>query len=103
MSKVGIIAKMTAKEGQRDGLVAALKPLLDAAKDEPGTEIYAMHTDTATPELVWFYELYTDQDAMIAHGTSEAMKAAGASLAPLLEGRPELYFLAPEAAKGLSL
>ena len=30
------------------------------------------------------------------------MKAAGASLAGLLEGRPELYFLAPEAAKGLS-
>jgi quinol monooxygenase YgiN len=103
MSKVGIIAKMTAKEGQRDALVAALQPLLDAVKDEPGTEIYAMHTDTAVPEVVWFYELYTDQDAMIAHGTSDTMKAAGAQLAELLAGRPELNFLAPEAAKGLLL
>ena len=66
MSKVGIIAKMTAKQGQRSALVAALQPLLDAAKDEPGTEVYAMHTDAATPELVWFYELYTDQDALVA-------------------------------------
>jgi quinol monooxygenase YgiN len=103
MSKVGIIAKMTAKAGQRDALVEAMQPLLDAVKDEPGTEVYAMHSDTVTPEVVWFYELYTDQDAMIAHGTSDTMKAAGAQLADLLEGRPELYFLAPESAKGLSL
>ena len=103
MGKVGIIAKMTAKDGQRDALVAALQPLMDAVNNEPGTEVYAMHSDTATPDVVWFYELYTDQDAMIAHGTSDAMKAAGTQLAELLMGRPELYFLAPEAAKGLSL
>ena len=103
MSKVGVIAKMTAKEGQRDALVAALQPLVNAVNDEPGTEVYALHTDSATPELVWFYELYSDQDALIAHGTSETMKKVGAELAALLDGRPELFFLAPEAAKGLAL
>ena len=103
MGKVAVIAKMTAKEGRRDDLLEALKPLSAAVQDEPGTEVYAVHTDAASPNDVWFYELYRDQDALIAHGTSEAMKAAGGALAELLDGRPELYFLGPEAAKGLSL
>jgi quinol monooxygenase YgiN len=103
MSKVAIVAKMTAKEGQRDQLVQALQPLLEAVNDETGTEIYAMHTDASAPEVVWFYELYTDQEAMMLHGTSQTMKAVGGELAGLLDGKAELYFLEPKAAKGVSL
>jgi quinol monooxygenase YgiN len=103
MSKVAIVAKMTAKEGQRDQLVEALQPLLEAVKGESGTEVYAMHTDASAPEVVWFYELYTDQEAMMLHGTSQTMKAVGGELAGLLAGKAELHFLEPAAAKGLSI
>jgi quinol monooxygenase YgiN len=94
---------MTAKEGQRDQLVQALQPLLEAVSDESGTEVYAMHTDASAPEVVWFYELYTDQEAMMLHGTSQTMKSVGGALADLLAGKAELYFLEPKAAKGLPI
>ena len=102
MSKVAVLAKITAKEGQRDALIAAFQDLAKAVDAEEGTLVYAFHTSTSEPDVVWFYEVYTDQDAFTAHGRSEAMKAAGPTLAPLMAGRPEIIVLEPVRAKGLS-
>jgi quinol monooxygenase YgiN len=101
MALVSLIAKMTAKEGQRDELVAAMQAIMSATESEPGTLVYAMNVSTTEPEDVWFYELYTDQDALVTHGGSEAMKAAGPRLGELLAGRPELYFMELAGGKGL--
>jgi quinol monooxygenase YgiN len=103
MSKVALMAKLTAAEGKRDDLVAAFQSIFDAVAQEEKTEVYALHLDASDENVVWFYELYTDQAGFDAHGTSEAMKAAGASLGPLMGGRPELTFLTPVKAKGISL
>ena len=96
-----MVAKMTAVEGKRDELVATLDRLLEAVAGEEGTEVYAMHLDAADADVVWFYELYADMDALTAHGGSEAMQAVGPDLTTLLAGRPELTFLTPVRAKGL--
>ena len=101
MSKVAVLAKITAQPGKRDDVVAALSPMIDAVKEEPGTLVYAMHTDNAEAEVVWFYELYENQDALAAHGGSQAMKETGGRLAGLVGGRPELFMLSPVGAKGL--
>jgi len=103
MAKVAVVAKMVAVEGKRDALIEALASLSAAVQSEPGTEIYAMNLDAVDPDTVWFYELYTDQDALIAHGTSDAMKAAGAAFGELLAGKPEISFLTPVSAKGVTL
>src|SRR5580765_6924220 len=103
MSKVAVLAKLKAQPGKRDELVAAMSPMLDAVKDEPGTEVYALHTDNGDADVIWFYELYVDSDALAAHSGSEAMKAAGGRLAGLVAGRPELFMLTPNAAKGLTV
>ena len=103
MTKVALVAKMTAAEGKRDELVEAFGPLYETVAKEEGTEIYALHLDTGDPNVVWFYELYRDMDALTTHGGSEAMKAAGGQLASLMAGRPELTILTPVRAKGLSL
>ena len=102
MTKVALVAKMTAADGKRDELVEAFGSLYDAVAGEEGTEIYALHLDAGNEDVVWFYELYRDTDALTAHGTSEAMKAVGPQLAPLLSGQPELTFLTPVRAKGLT-
>jgi quinol monooxygenase YgiN len=102
VSKIAVLAKITAKEGQRDALVAEFEKLLGAVQSEEGTLVYALHTAADDPDVVWFYELYTDQEALSAHGKSEAMKAAGPSLGPLMAGRPEIIILNPHVAKGLS-
>jgi quinol monooxygenase YgiN len=101
MAQVSLIAKMTAKEGKRSELVGLLQDLVRATEAEAGTLVYALNVSTTEPEVVWFYELYTDQDALLAHGGSDAMKAAGSGMAELLAGRPELQFLEPVVAKGL--
>ena len=101
MSKVAVVAKLKAAEGKRDELVEALKGAIDAVGAEEKTEVYALHVDAADADVVWFYELYTDQEGFNAHSTGEAIKSMG-GLGPLMGGRPELFFLTPVAAKGLS-
>jgi quinol monooxygenase YgiN len=101
VSKVAVVAKLTAADGKRDQLAEAFTSLFDAVAGEGKTEVYALHLDAADANVVWFYELYTDTDGLTAHGTSDAMKAVGAELAPLMAGRPELTFLTPVRAKGL--
>ena len=102
MTKVALVARMTAAPGKRDELVDAVGALYEAVDGEEGTEIYALHLDAGNEDVVWFYELYRDMDALTAHGTSDAMKAMGARFASLLAGQPELTFLTPVRAKGLS-
>jgi quinol monooxygenase YgiN len=102
MTKVALLAKMTAAPGKRDDLVEAFGTLYEAVAGEEGTEVYALHLDAADADVVWFYELYRDTDALTVHGTSEAMQALGSQLSSLLAGRPELLFLTPVRAKGLA-
>jgi len=102
MTKVALVAKMTAAPGKRDELVDAFGRLYEAVAGEEGTEVYALHLDAADAGVVWFYELYRDMDSLAAHGTSEAMQAIGPQLSSLMAGRPELTFLTPVRAKGLA-
>lgn len=104
MSKISIIAKITAQDGKRDELIAAFGRMLDHVQAaEPGTEVYMLHTDDKDANVCWFYELYTDGGAAQSHGASDMMKSVGKDLAPLLAGRPELHFVTPVGGKGLSL
>jgi len=59
-----------------------------------------LHTDNGEEDVLWFYELCTDGDAMTAHSASDTFKALGPSLAPLLGGRPEMHLVTPVGGKG---
>lgn len=100
MSKVAVIAKIAAQEGKRDELAKALQAALDTAQGEVGTEAYILHEDASDANLLWMYEMYTDQDALGVHMGSEAFKALGPSIMPFLAGRPELIFVKPIGGKG---
>jgi quinol monooxygenase YgiN len=102
--KVALIAKLTAAEGKRDELAAVIADMgMSNVAGEPGTLVYAAHKDQKDENVIWFYELYSDGDALAAHGGSDAMKEFGRATAPLMAGRPELIFLEPIAAKGVDL
>lgn len=100
---VSVVARITAKEGRRDEVVAILSKMVAHVESEPGTLAYSMHTDNAEPETVWFFELYTDEAALGAHGTSDAMKAVGTELRDLVASRPEVHVCTPQGAKAGSL
>ena len=103
MSKITIIAKLTAVEGKNAELEAALQELCRVADEETGLEIYSAHKDGADESTYWFFEMYSGDEAWAAHGKGEAMKAAMGSFGSLLAGRPELHVMAPVAAKGLDI
>lgn len=103
MSKIALIAKLTAADGKADDLAAALTALTEAGGEEPGLEIYSVHADKAEPGVFYFFELYADQAALDVHGQGEAMQAAMGAVGSLLGGRPEIHHLTPVAAKGLDI
>ncbi len=103
MSKIALIAKLTAAEGKADELKATLASLIAAAEEEAGLEVYSAHEDQKDPNVIWFYELYAGQEALDVHGRGEQMKPAMKALGSMLAGRPEVTFLTPLAAKGLSV
>ena len=101
MSKVVVLAKVRSAAGKRAELAKEFGAALAEVENEPGTLTYVLHEDASDEDLLWFYEVYTDQDAFKAHGSSEWMKALGPKLGPLMGGRPELIFLTPLGGKGL--
>jgi quinol monooxygenase YgiN len=102
MPKVSVVAKLTAAPGKRDAVVDALRDVVTATEQEPGTLVYALNVEQDS-DVIWFFELYADEAALATHAQSEAMKAAGPKLAGNLAGRPEITQLTPVVAKGLPL
>ena len=100
-NKVAVFARIPAQPGKRDELVKAMQAAIDNANSEEGTLTYILHTDDKEPDAVFFYEIYTDSDALAAHGTSDFMKEFGKSMRDLAGGRPELQILKPVGGKGL--
>jgi quinol monooxygenase YgiN len=99
--KVAVFARIAAQPGKRDEMVKAMEALIENAKTEAGTLTYILHVDDKEPDAVFFYELYSDEDALTAHGTSDRFKEIGKSLRDLAGGRPELQILKPLIGKGL--
>lgn len=103
MSKISLIAKLTAADGKSDALEVALRDVIDAAAEEEGLEVYSAHAVADEPCVYYFFELYRDQAAIDVHGQGEAMRAAMGAFGGLLAGRPELIMMSPVAAKGLDV
>lgn len=101
MGKVAMVVKLKVKDGQRDAMTAAVLPGIETAKSESGTNTYIFHHDSADKNVVWFYELYADQDAANLHMGSDAFKSWAMTLAPFLDGAPEFSALTPIGGKGL--
>ena len=101
MSKHSLIAKLVCSEGRTTEFEAELGVLIEAANEEAGLEIYSVHRDV--DNIYWFFELYTDDDAVAAHGKGDAMKVAMATTGAFLAAPPEIHRLTPVAAKGLDI
>ncbi len=103
MSKISLIAKLTAAEGKHTELEAAIRHVIATADEEEGLEVYSAHAVNDEPGAFYFFELYRDDEAVAAHGKGDAMRAAMGAFGGLLAGRPEITTMTPVAAKGLDL
>jgi quinol monooxygenase YgiN len=101
MAKIVLIATITAKPGRFDELVELVRWMVGEAAAEPGTEAYSANVTGADEGVVWMYELYTDEDALAAHSTSDAMRRFVAGLQDVAEPEMVGRRLSLVAATGL--
>ena len=88
-----VTAKWTAKEGEEDNVLAAIRKLVGPSRAEPGCRYYQPNRDLENPRVFFFYEIYEDEDAYKAHGESAHFQEFGFGEAiPLLEGRERLFY-----------
>jgi quinol monooxygenase YgiN len=85
MAKIALIATLTAQPGRFDELVELVRGMVAEAAAEPGTELYTANVSGADDGVVWMYELYTDEEALAAHSTSDAMRRFVAALGEVAE------------------
>lgn len=101
MSKVSMMGSLTCQDGKADEMAEVLTQMVEAARGEPGVEIYSYHR--SDDDTFWFFALMADRESMQNHGQSEAMKAAMAAFGPLAAGPPKMTVTTPVAAVGLDL
>ncbi len=101
MSKVAVWVKLDIQPGKRDEAVAIIQEALGAVQSEDGTLIYVLNADPNDENVLYFYEAYTGQDALVAHSSADWFKSFGPKLGPVLAGRPAMTFLSPLGGKGL--
>ena len=90
-----IIATLNIKEGSEAEFEAAAREMMDAvAANEPGCLLYEL-SRSDDPQVYFFMERYTDDDAVAAHGGTDHMKAFGARIGDCLAGRPTIVRGAP--------
>jgi quinol monooxygenase YgiN len=101
MSKVSMMGSITCQEGKHHDMETVLGQMVEAARDEPGVEIYSYHRGEGNS--FWFFALMTDEAAMQNHGQSEAMRTAMTAFGPLMAGPPQMSRGTPIAAIGFEV
>jgi quinol monooxygenase YgiN len=87
-----VIATLRVQDGKAEEAKQAFRELAATVREnEPGTLAYVPHQRADDPNTFIFYEKYESQEAFQTHGANLAK--AGAKLAGVLAGRPEIVFL----------
>jgi quinol monooxygenase YgiN len=104
-SVLHVIAIITAKPGQRDAILAAIRANLPAVRAEKGCIEYGPAIDTdgigpfqtkAGPDIVFVIEKWSDADALKAHAAAPHMAAYAAKVKDLVASRV-IHVLSPAA------
>jgi len=89
---LAVIAKLNVAEGKEAEFEKVMLGLAEEVRaKEPGNHLYQLCKDAEGNYIVM--ELYADEDALAAHGSSDHFKAAGAKFAGVMAGRPEIQRL----------
>lgn len=89
-----VTARWTAREGEEERVLAAIRKMIEPSRAEPGCLYYQPSRDPEDPRAFFFYELYEDADAYKAHGESEHFQRHGFGEAiPLLESRERWFYV----------
>ncbi len=88
-----VTAKWTAKEGEEEAVLSAIRSLVEPSRAEHGCQLYLPNRDPENPRVFFMYEHYADEAAYAAHGASEHFRryAVGDAI-PRLETRERAFY-----------
>jgi quinol monooxygenase YgiN len=91
---IAIVATIKVQDGKEADFEAVFLELTGKVRaNEPGNLLYQLtrsRTEAATYRVL---ELYTDQDAVTAHGGSDYFRELGRKMGAFMSGRPEIEYL----------
>ena len=86
-----VTATLKVQAGKEDAFRQEAEKMIAHVKaNEPGTLTYILHQATGDPTEFLFFESYTNQEALTAHGASEPMRHFFGAVGGLVAGRPEI-------------
>ncbi|CAN5408415.1 hypothetical protein BH18ACT1_BH18ACT1_18500 [soil metagenome] len=91
---VVVVAVVRTKEGKQDEAIEVVRSFLEPSHAEEGCLRYALHRDTSDPRRFVLVEHWRSQADLDSHFTKPHMANIG-KLNDLVEGAPDLIFLAP--------
>ena len=62
-----VSAKITTKPGKRDAFIKGAQPCIAATRKEDGCHFYELYASTENPNLVMYFEKWTDRAALDKH------------------------------------
>jgi quinol monooxygenase YgiN len=98
-----LLVEMQARSEMAAELENILYGLLDVARHEPGTLIYAVHRQHDDAQAFVLYELYRDRAAWQTHCATEPVQNALRQFETLLTAPPRLVFCDTVGVAGLAL
>jgi quinol monooxygenase YgiN len=88
-----VSATWTAEPGQEDVVRDAIDKLTPLSREEPGNVFYQAYQDPAEPLVFHLFEIYEDEDAYAAHGSSDHFAELGHGQAiPVLAKRERAFY-----------
>ena len=90
-----LLVRLTTKDGMRPALLDLLNTYADGLAEEPGTEVFIVSMDPDDANIVWLYEIFTDESAENAHRGSDGFARMMAFMPELLDGQPAVLRTVP--------
>ena len=91
---LGIVATLKVQDGKGPEFEAVFKRLAEKVRaNEPGNKLYQLCKSRSDPNTYKVLEIYQDQDAVTAHGTSDHFREIGREMGAFLAGRPDVETL----------
>jgi (4S)-4-hydroxy-5-phosphonooxypentane-2,3-dione isomerase len=90
-----MLVRLTSEDGKRAALLDMLNTYTDGLAEEPGTEMFMVSLDPEDPNIVWLFEIFTDEDAENAHRASSGFAMLMELMPPLLDGPPAVLRMEP--------
>ena len=88
-----VAATWTAQPGQEAVVLDAIEKLTPPSREEPGNRFYQAYQDPAEPGVFHLFEIYEDEAAYAAHGSSEHFATYGHGQAiPVLAERERAFY-----------